>query len=54
MAQGSQSYHMGKLGEDERGYNVLVTPGGPQKLRMVSESGLYKLIMRSGLFSVLL
>jgi prophage antirepressor-like protein len=35
------------LGVDEKGVEVVDTLGGPQRLRIVSESGLYKLIMRS-------
>jgi len=35
------------VGEDEKGAHLVDTPGGPQRLTVVSESGLYKLIMRS-------
>lgn len=36
-----------KLGADEKGAHLVDTPGGPQRLTVVAESGLYKLIMRS-------
>jgi len=36
-----------KLGAGEMGLNQIETPGGAQKIKTVSESGLYKLIMRS-------
>jgi len=35
------------LADDEKGIQRLNTPGGPQNLSVVSESGLYKLILRS-------
>jgi prophage antirepressor-like protein len=35
------------LDEDEKGYDEIVTPGGPQSLLTVTEPGLYKLISRS-------
>lgn len=35
------------LDEDEKGVHVLDTPGGPQEMTIISESGLYALIMRS-------
>lgn len=35
------------LGPDEKGVARIDTLGGPQRLTIVSESGLYKLIMRS-------
>jgi anti-repressor protein len=35
------------LDATEKGSNRIATPGGPQSLVTVSESGLYKLIMRS-------
>lgn len=44
---GSQNYHMARLADDEKGYEKIATPGGEQKVRVVSESGLYKLVMRS-------
>ena len=36
-----------KLGLDEKGCHLMPTPGGDQNIVCVSESGLYKLIMRS-------
>lgn len=44
---GSQGYHMSRMAEDEKGYEKIATPGAEQRLRIVSESGLYKLVMRS-------
>lgn len=35
------------LGEDEKGVNLFNTLGGRQRLTVISESGLYKLAMRS-------
>jgi prophage antirepressor-like protein len=35
------------LDEDEKGVNFFDTPGGPQEMLMVNESGLYALVMRS-------
>lgn len=36
-----------KLDDDEKGTEILRTPGGPQEMLMVNESGLYALVMRS-------
>lgn len=36
-----------RLDEDERGSAIVDTPGGPQEMSIVSESGLYSLIFRS-------
>jgi len=36
-----------KLDEDERGMKIFDTPGGPQEMLVVKESGLYALILRS-------
>ncbi len=33
LALRSQSYHISKLGDDEKGYKTLLTPGGLQSLR---------------------
>ena len=38
---------IGKLDEDERGGYSIPTPSGAQEMRVVSESGLYTLILRS-------
>lgn len=35
------------LDDEEKGRHILPTPGGPQELTVVSESGLYSLILRS-------
>ena len=35
------------LDDDEKGVTISDTPGGPQSITVISESGLYKLIMRS-------
>lgn len=36
-----------RLDDDERGVFIVPTPGGPQKIRSVSESGMYALILQS-------
>jgi len=36
-----------KVGEDEKGFVQIETPGGRQRLKAVTESGLYKIVMRS-------
>lgn len=41
------SMAMERVGDDERGVNRIDTPGGPQNAVMVSESGLYALVLRS-------
>ena len=38
---------MSRLDEDEKGISIYPTPGGPQKLNEVSESGFYHLIFKS-------
>ncbi len=38
---------MNCLSDAEKGHCGVVTPGGMQTVRIISESGLYKLIMRS-------
>ena len=35
------------LDEDERGVDIIYTPGGNQEMTIVSEAGLYSLILRS-------
>lgn len=35
------------LDEDEKGLQSMKTPGGPQEMAVISESGLYSLILRS-------
>ncbi|CAO3354632.1 BRO-N domain-containing protein [Azospirillum melinis] len=35
------------LADDEKGFNRIDTPGGSQSLYTLTESGLYKLVMRS-------
>lgn len=35
------------LDDDEKGYDTVVSPGGTQKTLLISESGLYSLILRS-------
>ncbi|MEC6550005.1 Bro-N domain-containing protein, partial [Escherichia coli] len=35
------------LDDDEKGVNLTYTPGGNQNMRIISESGFYKLIARS-------
>ena len=36
-----------RLDEDERGANIVRTPGGPQEMGVINESGLYALILTS-------
>lgn len=36
-----------RLEDDERGVFIVPTPGGPQRIRSVSESGMYALILQS-------
>ena len=38
---------MNGLDEDEKGYETVVTPGGPQQMAIINEPGLYSLILRS-------
>lgn len=35
------------LDDDEKGYDTIVTPGGPQQFAILSESGLYSCVLRS-------
>jgi prophage antirepressor-like protein len=35
------------LDDDEKGYEIVVSPGGPQQMAIVNEPGLYSLILRS-------
>ena len=35
------------LDEDEKGYETVVTPGGPQEMAVINEPGLYSTILRS-------
>lgn len=36
-----------RLDEDEKGRNLIPTPGGPQEATIINESGLYTVILRS-------
>lgn len=38
---------VGRLDDDERGLVTMDTPGGPQQVTAINESGLYKLVFRS-------
>jgi prophage antirepressor-like protein len=38
---------MNSLDEDEKGYETIVSPGGPQEMAIINEPGLYSLILRS-------
>ncbi len=44
---GNPSDAVGRLDEDEKGIGIVDTLGGPQEMVVVSESGLYALILRS-------
>ncbi|WP_454199508.1 BRO family protein [Nocardia sp. Marseille-Q1738] len=41
------SMAMQRLADDEKGVNRIDTPGGPQEMAVVSESGMYALVLRS-------
>lgn len=43
----SSRYHGYRLLDSEKGHCIFDTLGGPQRMNIVSETGLYKLIMRS-------
>lgn len=45
--KGSRTYQMNQLGAFEKGVLKIQTPRGAQDANIISESGLYKLIMRS-------
>lgn len=38
---------LARLDEDEKGVHTMDTPGGPQSVAIINESGLYSLILRS-------
>jgi prophage antirepressor-like protein len=44
---GPPHQHTKNLDDDERGVTTIPTPGGPQEMATVTESGLYSLILRS-------
>ncbi len=44
---GGVAQHLKSLDPDEKGMEVTPTPGGPQKMIVVSRPGLFKLIARS-------
>ena len=46
--QGNYSNIRKKLNDDEKATKRVNTLGGPQNVSIISESGLYKLVMRSG------
>jgi prophage antirepressor-like protein len=41
------SMALGRLDDDEKGFNPIDTPGGAQSMATLSESGLYSLVLRS-------
>ena len=45
--QGNYASIRRKLGDNEKGVKRIPTLGGPQNVSVISESGLYKIIMRS-------
>ncbi|MFE5334153.1 phage antirepressor [Embleya sp. NPDC056575] len=47
LAHTNASQAVATLDEDEKGVSIAETPGGPQQVGIVSESGLYSLILRS-------
>lgn len=44
---GNPSMALSRLDEDEKGLSLIDTPGGPQKMAVVNEPGLYALILTS-------
>lgn len=46
-ASNARTYQLSLLAGDEKGVVKLQTPGGRQNVKVISESGLYKVIMRS-------
>ena len=46
-SKGSYSHHLQRLDEDQKGLILDETPGGLQKVSVVNESGLWKLLSRS-------
>lgn len=47
IALGNTSMALGRLDDDEKGVSQIDTPGGRQQMAIVSESGMYNLILRS-------
>ena len=47
LGLGNPRQALARLDEDEKGVQMMDTPGGPQKVNVINESGLYTLIMRS-------
>jgi prophage antirepressor-like protein len=47
LALGNIHSSLALLDDDERGLQTLETPGGPQQVAIVSEAGLYSLVLRS-------
>lgn len=45
--KGSRTYQLVQLGDDEVRVSKIQTPRSKQDMKLISESGLYKLIMRS-------
>ena len=47
LPRGNYAGIRNKLGDNEKGIKRIATLGGPQNTSIISESGLYKLVMRS-------
>lgn len=47
LAIGNTSDVVAALDDDEKGIDIIDTPGGAQEMSMISEAGLYSLILRS-------
>ena len=47
LPRGNYAGIRNKLGDNEKGIKRIATLGGPQNVSVISESGLYRLIMRS-------
>lgn len=47
LALGNPTMALRKLDDDQKGLNLIETPGGPQELNIVCESGMWTLVLRS-------
>lgn len=47
LAIGNTSDVVAALDDDEKGIDIIDTPGGQQEMSIISEAGLYSLILRS-------
>ena len=47
LGLGNPRSSLALLDDDEKGVHIMDTPGGPQKMAIVNEPGLYGLVLRS-------